>query len=277
MHQIWIHCESPLYTAHDPKGTILWLCSHGLESRSERRFRTWFGPFLILAHVNAKLFQIRLLKHVLKHEKRGLLDRDPPRKPDSRTCERKALSERDLCVCILEMRAEAMHKCMGQSARADCAVGAKYYLAVRRSWLWLGRRLQHMWTHVVQITIPITFWIAIRNVFRNMILAHVNIAFISPMTSCSALAPASRPFRGSSPLPREVGWLLRWDRCGWTYRSRGPGGGGPALGFWHTDSLKEQGQNEDGKDILYSGAEIHSAYSTVMPAIITSKAHCRDR
>ena len=24
-----------------------WVCSHGLESRSERRFKTWFGPFLI--------------------------------------------------------------------------------------------------------------------------------------------------------------------------------------------------------------------------------------
>ena len=24
-----------------------WLCSHELESRSERRFRTWFGPFLL--------------------------------------------------------------------------------------------------------------------------------------------------------------------------------------------------------------------------------------
>ena len=30
--------------------------------------------------------------------------------------------------------------------------GNKYYLAVRRSWSWLGRRLQCMWTHVVQIT-----------------------------------------------------------------------------------------------------------------------------
>ena len=77
------------------------------------------------------------------------------RKPDSRICERKALSERDSCVCILKMRAEAMHKHMGQSARADCAVGAKYYLAVHRSWSWFGRRLQCMWTHVVQITIPI--------------------------------------------------------------------------------------------------------------------------
>ena len=153
------------------------LCSHGLESRSERRFRTWFGPFLIwkpdFSPCERKAVSNQAFE---KREKKGVLDRDPPRKPDSRTCERKALSERDSCVCILKMRAEAMHKRMGQSARADCAVGAKYYLAVRRSWSWLGRRLQCMWTHVVQITIPITFWIAIRNVFRNVILAHVNTA-----------------------------------------------------------------------------------------------------
>ena len=83
--------------------------------------------------MNVKLFQIRLLKCVLKCEQKGVLDRDLPRKPDSRTCERKAFLERDSCMCILKMRAEAMHKRMGQSARADCAVGAKYYLAVRRS------------------------------------------------------------------------------------------------------------------------------------------------
>ena len=71
-----------------------------------------------------------------------------------------------------------MHKRMGQSARADCAVRAKYYLVVRRSRLWLGRRLQCIWTHVVHITIPITFWIAIRNIFRNVILAHVNTATV---------------------------------------------------------------------------------------------------
>ena len=34
---------------------------------------------LILPFVNAKLFQIRLLKH----EEGGVLDRDPPLKPDS--------------------------------------------------------------------------------------------------------------------------------------------------------------------------------------------------
>ena len=132
---------------------------------------SWFES-LILALVNAKLFQIRLLKRVLKHEEKGVLDRDSRRKPDSRTCERKALSERDSCVCILEMRAKAMHG----SIIADCAVRTNNYLAVRRSCSWLGRRLQCMWTHVVQITIPITFWIAIRNVFRNVVRFHVNTA-----------------------------------------------------------------------------------------------------
>ena len=79
-----------------------------------------------------------------RFEKKGDLDRDPRRKPDSRICERKALSQRDSCVCILEMHAEAMHG----SISADCAVGKKYYPAVRRSRSWLGQRLQCMWTHV---------------------------------------------------------------------------------------------------------------------------------
>ena len=40
-----------------------------------------------------------------------------------RTCECKALSERDSCVRLLEMRTEAMHG----SISADCAVGLTYY------------------------------------------------------------------------------------------------------------------------------------------------------
>ena len=84
----------------------------------------------------------------------------------------KALSERDSCVCILEMRTEAMHV----SISADWAVGTKYYLAVRRSWSWYGRHLQCMWMHVVKIPIPITKRIAIRNVFRNVIRSFVNTA-----------------------------------------------------------------------------------------------------
>ena len=138
-------------------------------------------------------------------QKKAVLDRDPPRKPDSRTCERKALLERDSCVCILKMRAEAMHKCMGQLARADCAVGAKYYLTVRRSWSWLGRRLQCMWTHVVQITIPITFWIAIRNVFRNVILAHVNTASDASVTpSHKTILHLSMIMRGLHTVKVEI-------------------------------------------------------------------------
>ena len=128
--------------------------------RNVIRTLSWFES-LILPFVNAKLFQIRLLKHAFETRKKGILVRDLRRKPDLRTCERKALSERDSCVCILEMRAEAMHG----SISADCAVETKYYLAVHRSCSWLGRRLQCMWTHVVQITNPIRKRIAIRNGF----------------------------------------------------------------------------------------------------------------
>ena len=139
-------------------------CSQRNESRSESRFGTWFWPFpelkaWFLPFVNAKLFQIRLFKR----EKKGVLDRDPPRKADFTLCERKALPERDSCVRILEMRAEATHGSI-------CAVGTKYYIAVRRSCSWLGRRLQCLWTHIVQIT----KWIAIRNGFRNVIRSFVN-------------------------------------------------------------------------------------------------------
>ena len=87
-----------------------WTCSQRNESRSGKPFRnvirtlSWFES-LILPFVNAKLFQIRLLKRgkkgafwiVIRVESLIL-----------RTCERKALSERDSCVRILEMRAEAM-------------------------------------------------------------------------------------------------------------------------------------------------------------------------
>ena len=64
-----------------------------------------------------------------------------------------------------------LYKCMGQSVHMDCAVGAKYYLG---SWQChvIGKAF------IVQITIPITFQIAIWNFFRNVILAHVNTAIV---------------------------------------------------------------------------------------------------
>ena len=105
----------------------LWLCSHGLESRSGRHFRTalsWFES-LILAHVKAKLFQIRLLKHVLKCEKKGVLDRDLRRKPDSRTCERKALSKCDF--------ARAFSKCTLKPCIRQFEVSRKHILSRTRN------------------------------------------------------------------------------------------------------------------------------------------------
>ena len=103
---------------------LLWLCSHGLESRSERHFGTWFSPFLIWKPDfspwmwTQSCFKSGFWNAFWNAKKKGVLDRDQHRKPDSRTCERKALSERDSGVCILEMRAEAMLKpCMGQSVQ----------------------------------------------------------------------------------------------------------------------------------------------------------------
>ena len=143
-----------------------WACSQENESRSERRFGTWFGPFLIwkpdFTLCECKALSNQAFETRFETRKKGGLDRDPCRKPDS--SERKALSERDSFVCILEMRTEAMHG----SISADCAVGTKYYLAVRRSWSWLGRRLQCMWTHILQITIPIRKRITIQNVFWKL-------------------------------------------------------------------------------------------------------------
>ena len=139
------------------------------------RFGTWFGPFPDLKAWFYSLwmqssFKSTFLNALLKRENNGVFDRDPPRKPDSEDTCTQSSSEHDPCVCILDMHAEAMHG----SISADCAVGTKYYLAVRRSCSWLGRRLQCMWTHVVQITNPIRKRIAIRNGFRNVIHSFVN-------------------------------------------------------------------------------------------------------
>ena len=55
-----------------PGALCVWACLHENELRSEKRDSalSWFeSPNLAL--VNAKLFQIKLLKHVLKREKKG--------------------------------------------------------------------------------------------------------------------------------------------------------------------------------------------------------------
>ena len=40
-----LHCQWSYLLVHS--SIKHWVCLHGLESRSERRFKTWFGPFLI--------------------------------------------------------------------------------------------------------------------------------------------------------------------------------------------------------------------------------------
>ena len=150
------------------KQVNVWACSQRNKSRSEMAF--WkpirnmiriFSRFesLILPIVNAKLFwnaKMGAFWIVICLESLIL-----------RTYECKALSERDSSVCILEMHAEAIHGSI-------CAVGTQYYLAVRRSCLWLGRHLQCMWMQGVQITNPIRKWIATRNGFQNVIRFFVN-------------------------------------------------------------------------------------------------------
>ena len=134
-------------------------CSQRNESRSESRFGTWFGPFPDLKAWFYPLWMQSSFKSgfwnaFLNAKKEALWIVIRVESLILRACERKAFSERDSCVRIMEMRTEAMHG----SISADCAVGTKYYLAVRRSCSRLGRRLQCLWTHihVVQITIPIT-------------------------------------------------------------------------------------------------------------------------
>ena len=76
-----------LYPSQRNNGPVYMRTNHVPKDVSERDLAlSWFES-LILAHVNTKLFQIRLLKR----GKKGVLDRDSRRKPDSRICERKAL------------------------------------------------------------------------------------------------------------------------------------------------------------------------------------------
>ena len=117
---------------------------------------------LILPFVNAKLFQIRLLKR----KNKGCFGLW---KPDSEHLWTQSSFGKWLMrvLCILEMHAGATHGSI-------CTEGTKYYLAMRRSYSWSKWRLQCLWTHVVQITNPIRKRIVIRNGFRNVICYFVN-------------------------------------------------------------------------------------------------------
>ena len=101
---------------------LCWLCSHGLEARSESRFRTWFGPFLIWSLRPCE----RKAKSVLFQTRFGSWST-----LESSTSSTEYMNP-DSCVLVLF----GSKPCMGQSARTFL-----YY------W-WLSRRLQCIWTHV---------------------------------------------------------------------------------------------------------------------------------
>ena len=85
-------------------------------------------------------------------------------------CSRNKILPRSAQILFVVGTAFAMHV-NARSSNHD-----PNHLAVRRSCSWLGRHLQCMWMHVVQITIPITKRIVIRNVSRNLICSFVNTA-----------------------------------------------------------------------------------------------------
>ena len=118
--------------------TWQWACSQRNESRSENHFGTWFWPFPDLKAWFYPLWTQSTFKSGFWNAKKMAfwtgIDLESL---ILRTCERKALSECDSCMHILEMCAEVMHGSI-------CAVGTKHYLAVRRSCSWLGRRLQSL-------------------------------------------------------------------------------------------------------------------------------------
>ena len=140
------------------------------ESRSERRFGTWFGPFLIWKPDFTLCERKALSNQAFETRKKGVLDRDPRRKPDSRTCERKALLERDSCESItLEMRTDAWvnqrglrsgNKTLPHSAQILIVIGKAFAMHVN------ARSVNHDPNHEAD---------EIRNVFRNVIRSFVHL------------------------------------------------------------------------------------------------------
>ena len=80
----------------------------------------------------------------------------------------KALSERDLCVCILEMRTEAMHGCrskiLPRSAQILKVIGKVFTMHVN------ARSSNHDPNHDLDHDPKRLFW--------NVILAYVNTAIV---------------------------------------------------------------------------------------------------
>ena len=115
---------------------------------------SWFES-LILPIVNAKLFQIRLLKH----EKRGVLDRDPLGKPDSEDLWTQSSFGTWFVRVHLEMRAEATHGSIS-------AVGTKLTRSAQILFM-IGTVVAMLVNAHIWITNPIRKGFVIQNGFQN--------------------------------------------------------------------------------------------------------------
>ena len=139
-------------------------CSQRNESRSESRFGTWFRPFPDFTVCECKLFQIRL--------KRGILDRDSCRKPDSEDM----WMQSSFGTWLVRAHFGNAHWSLAWVNQRGLRSRNKILPRSAQILFVIGTAFQCMWTHVhvVQITIPITKRIAIRNGFRNVIHSFVN-------------------------------------------------------------------------------------------------------
>ena len=117
-------------------------------------------PFLIWKPDFTLCERKAIANRAFEMRKRGALDRDPPREPDSEDM----WTQSSFGTWFFRVHfgnAHWSHAWVNQRSRN------KILLAVRRSCSWLGRCLQCLWTRVVQITSPIRKRIAIWNSFQT--------------------------------------------------------------------------------------------------------------
>ena len=112
-------------------------------------------------------------------KKKVVLDRDRPRKPDSEDL----WTQSSFGTWFVRVHFGTARWSHAWVKGSISAVGTKYFLAVCWSCLWSGRRLQCLWTHIVQITNQIRKRIVIQNGFRNVIWSFVNrpIAYLTTL------------------------------------------------------------------------------------------------
>ena len=134
-------------------------------------------PFLIWKPDFTLCERKALSNQAFETRKRGVLDRDPRRKPNSEDKVNAKLFRYVIRACAFWKC--ALKPCMGQSARTaqeEQNITSQCADPVRN---WDGLR-----THAVQITNPIRKRIAIRNGFRNVIRSFVNRPSVYTCLTC---------------------------------------------------------------------------------------------